>query len=405
MNDLPISDPAAEKATLGALLLRPELIPDVLKVAGPDAWWLPQHVHLVNVLADMHKAERTIDPRTVLDEVRKRGLLDQLSGTYLASLMERAWNPANAVEYAQTVAETHRARRVQQAAQRALQQVTGSVDDAVLTLAEAVDDVGSVDASGQESMNLDAFLSLPRDYDWLIDGLVERLDRVVVTGEEGGAKSWLLQQFAVCAAAGLHPFSFRKTKPIRVLLLDLENSPRLVGRRLDRLRDLARAAGAPVDPDMLRVECRPQGVDVTRPAGAAWFTGKVLANRPDLLVTGSLYRMHEQNINDELAARQLISVVDEVRTRARCAVMIEAHSPHPPPGAKRRDMRPAGSSLFKRSPECGIGLRPSKEEGVVDVVAWRGQRDDREWPAYLRDGRPSWPWVEHMPSWEFGRSA
>jgi hypothetical protein len=42
--------------------------------------------------------------------------------------------------------------------------------------------------------------------DWLIPDLLERRDRLILTGEEGLGKSYLLRQIAIMAAAGLDPF-------------------------------------------------------------------------------------------------------------------------------------------------------------------------------------------------------
>jgi hypothetical protein len=43
--------------------------------------------------------------------------------------------------------------------------------------------------------------------DWVIPGLLAREDRLILTGAEGLGKMMLLRQIAVCAAAGLDPFT------------------------------------------------------------------------------------------------------------------------------------------------------------------------------------------------------
>jgi hypothetical protein len=42
-------------------------------------------------------------------------------------------------------------------------------------------------------------------FDWIVPGLLAKGERMVLTAGEGLGKSTLLRQFAVCAAAGLHP--------------------------------------------------------------------------------------------------------------------------------------------------------------------------------------------------------
>ena len=58
-------------------------------------------------------------------------------------------------------------------------------------------------------------------------------------------------------------------------------------------------------------------------------------------------------------------------------------------------MRPTGTSLWLRWPEFGYGIRAADGydpmNRVVDFVAWRGDRAERDWPTQLRSGG-TWPW-------------
>ncbi|MER6074253.1 hypothetical protein ABT187_36580 [Streptomyces sp. NPDC001817] len=78
------------------------------------------------------------------------------------------------------------------------------------------------------------------------------------------------------------------------------------------------------------------------------------------------------------------------------AMLLEAHAPHAAAGAKRRDLRPIGSSLWLRWPEFGFGLSPSDEPGaqalrLMDWVPRRGARSERNWPEQFCEG-VTWPW-------------
>ncbi len=64
---------------------------------------------------------------------------------------------------------------------------------------------------------LDELLKLNVTYDWLVPNLLERKDRLIVTGGEGSGKSYLLRQMAVMMASGMHPFDKnRQIDPLRV---------------------------------------------------------------------------------------------------------------------------------------------------------------------------------------------
>lgn len=87
----------------------------------------------------------------------------------------------------------------------------------------------------------------------------------------------------------------------------------------------------------------------------------------------------------------MASALDEIRVKHDTVMLIEAHAPHGE-GADRAGWRPAGSSLWLRWPELGLGLKP--DESSVQVVQWRGARDrNRQWPVRLVEGR-TWPYVE-----------
>src|SRR5699024_6783073 len=79
----------------------------------------------------------------------------------------------------------------------------------------------------------------PDDYDWIIPNLLEKQDRVVITGGEGAGKSYFVQQMAILSAAGIHPMTGDQIDPIKVLVVDAENSEKQWRRRI---RPLVRKA-------------------------------------------------------------------------------------------------------------------------------------------------------------------
>ena len=236
-------------------------------------------------------------------------------------------------------------------------------------------------------------------YDWLIPNLIERGDRLMLTGFEGLGKSMLNRQIAVCAAAGLHPFTFEEIEPIRVLFIDCENSEKQARRKFRPLAAASIKYQRRVPDGNLRLIHRPEGLDLTREPDAAYLRERVAAHRPDLLFIGPFYRLHAGNMNDETPARNVTIVLDHIRAKGDCALIIEAHAGHGEAGSKR-SVRPTGSSLLLRWPEFGFGIRPSEDSQgktteIVDFVPWRGARDQRDWPESLAWGRKpdDWPWI------------
>jgi 5S rRNA maturation endonuclease (ribonuclease M5) len=233
-------------------------------------------------------------------------------------------------------------------------------------------------------------------YDWIVPGVLERGDRLILTGFEGLGKSMLQRQMAVCIAAGIHPFTLKPIEPHKVLLIDCENSERQSRRKFRPLAAASISHQRRVPEGGLRIIHRSEGIDLTRADDAAWLLERVTAHQPDVLFIGPFYRLHNANINEEMPARKTVAALDLARTQVDCALIIEAHAGHGEAG-KNRSVRPAGSSLLLRWPEFGFGLAPAEEPQPgqrckeVVVKAWRGARDDREWPSRLVWGDP-WPW-------------
>lgn len=242
-------------------------------------------------------------------------------------------------------------------------------------------------------------------HDWVLPGLLEHGDRIIWTAGEGGGKSVLQRQLAIAAASGAMPFSFEANAlgPQKVLVLDCENSSRQTRRHYRELMNIAERRRTPVKRGQLHIDVRPEGVDLTRPDGRAWLMRRVEEVVPDLLVIGPIYRLHNGDANSEEHARKVTVVLDEARATAHCAISLEAHSPQGN-GFGPRALRPVGSSLWLRWPEFGLGLRPvedeqsARDERARRVISWRGARDERQWPAYLRSGFDgSWPWRPYKP--------
>lgn len=407
----PPHDIDAEMSVLGACMLDRRVCREVLDTLDPAAMYKPAHATILNAIGKMHAAGRAIDPITLTKFLADEGDIARVGGNgYVFSLVHTVPTVANADYYAEIIQDRSLRRALIELGTQ-LVQMGYSPDSGTHDLVErAVAMARDVRDRGQASQDLPTedlldFVQHEDTYDWIVPGLLERADRLILTAAEGGGKSTLLRQMSVQLAIGVHPFDpATRPDPASVLVLDCENSAPASRRKYRHLLNVAERSKRGLHRGMFHVECRPEGVDLTRPADRAWVMRRVERYMPEVLIIGPVYRLHAGNPNDEELARKVSVVIDEARATANCAVLMEAHSPH---GGNigPRSLRPLGSSLWMRWPEFGFGLRPvedDKSAANVDgargrrVIPWRGMRDERAWPQFVKQGE-DWPWIPYTP--------
>jgi replicative DNA helicase len=408
-------DVTAEQALLGAAILASnDTMPAFLSV--PEfAYYMPKHQVIAGVIRDMIVNRKPVDAVTILAAIEEAGLSMRVGGgPYLHTLVSRPWVAVHAEAYAARVLELFGRRRLWEELTRESQRLDADWDsgecgrpiDASIGNLRAVCDelMGySAGAAIQEPRSLTDLLGERDTYDWLVPGLLERGDRIILTGEEGFGKSELVGQIALAIAGGVHPFMGEVLEGVepRVLIVDCENSVGQTRRRYRRIAgavDSTRATYQAPELDWnkrVRVEFRTSGLDLLKGSDVAYLEALVAACSPDLLVIGPLYKLHTTNINDGEAARKMLDVLDRLRERHGFALLTEAHPNKGERNDGSRRMAPEGSSLFMRWPEFGFGLRRSKDDpqNQADVISWRGQREERDWPSgFVRGYNGLLPW-------------
>ncbi|WP_406418335.1 DnaB-like helicase N-terminal domain-containing protein [Streptomyces sp. NBC_01614] len=408
---VPPQDFEAEQGALGACLLSKTALLEVLDVVESAAFYQPRHQLIFNAIAHMNSRGLSVDQITLGKYLADTGDLIRAGGTqYLYQLVRAVPTAANGEYYAEIVQDRGLRRSLIELGTRTVQAGYGTSGETTDLIERVVTESRDLRDRGMASEDLPVedildFVQHEDTYDWVVPGLLERQDRLILTASEGGGKSTLLRQMSVTLAAGIHPFRTWETiDPVKVLTLDCENGEAASRRKFRPLLAAADALEQPVQRGQFHIECRPSGLDLTRPADRAWTMRRVEKIKPDVLIIGPVYRLHAGNPNDEELARKVSVVIDEARATAGCTVLMEAHAPHGN-NMGPRSLRPLGSSLWMRWPEFGFGLRPVEDEKSAQnvegargrrVVPWRGSRDEREWPAFIKQGE-KWPWISYKP--------
>lgn len=365
-----------------------------ITLASGAAFYQPRHELIYNALVHQYARGYPTDPIATGDHLQHTGDLNRAGGrAYLAELTLHpgATIPASAGYYADIVNRHHQARQVDTlgTALRALAQAPDF--DTHTALAHLTDRIAALTASAtpdgatMPGLTVDELIdSDDPEYDWLIEGFLERTDRLILTGAEGAGKSTLLRQWGTQAACGVHPFTLAPVPPVRVLVVDLENSERQNRREYRRLR----AAAKHLDPGNLILHSKLDGLDLTDRGDEAWLDRMLTHHQPDLLITGPIYKLAGGNPNDEKDAKPAAMAIDRLRENHRVAVLLEAHSKKgESTNPRHRPKEPFGWSGWMRWPEFGQHI-----DTDGNLTPWRGARDSgRQFPSALQRGG-QWPW-------------
>ena len=96
--------PEAEQSVLGSMLIDSRCVNDVVGILRPADFFIQINRDIYETIYEMFSFSQTIDPVTVLDKMRERGVFDdKTTSKYLMELMEITPTAANVVRYAQIV--------------------------------------------------------------------------------------------------------------------------------------------------------------------------------------------------------------------------------------------------------------------------------------------------------------
>lgn len=388
-----------EQHLIGGCLAAPDMVRFAARQLTKDDFHDHRLGGVFETITRMLSRRDPVDPMTVADQARKDGVLG-VEFSDLLGFMSQVSSGVSVERYASQVKEQSMRRDLQAVAARLVAEANNPAVPVVQALSGATEELKRVmeaNNTGHDDPKLLAdILAVDDVFEWAIPGMLEKGDRMLVTGFEGGGKSTLLRQIVVLASAGIQPFTFDPIDPVRCMVVDVENSERQWRRAVRGMVNNATRFGS-CDPSQTLHIRSGMGLNITNDADLGKLHGWIDQHEPQVLMIGPLYKLVPGGIRGDEEASPVIAAIDSIRERG-VAIVMEGHAAKGTDTHGTRNLSPRGSAALMGWPEFGFGLYVDAEAPEkVDVIRWRGDREKRSWPSeFYRGG--IFPWTADTAS-------
>ncbi|KPK42513.1 MAG: replicative DNA helicase [Omnitrophica WOR_2 bacterium SM23_29] len=212
LEKLPPQNLEAEMAVLCSMLIEEEAISHAIEILNEDSFYKEAHKIIFNAIVSLYNKSRVADIVTLIDELKKRGALEDVGGiNYLTSLTTSVPTAANVRHYAKIVKEKSLLRNliasgttiVSEAyeaeedaddlldkAERMIFEITSKkIEGGFVSLKEIIkDSIETIDSLYQRKTNITGIPTGFHDFDRLTAGL-QPSDLIVVAGRPSMGKS------------------------------------------------------------------------------------------------------------------------------------------------------------------------------------------------------------------------
>lgn len=101
---IPPQSPESEMAVLGAIMVRPDAIHEIIDIVRPHGFYAERHRLIYETILELHSTGTPIDILSLANRLKEKKMLDQVGGkSYIVELSESVPSSANVKHYAEIV--------------------------------------------------------------------------------------------------------------------------------------------------------------------------------------------------------------------------------------------------------------------------------------------------------------
>lgn len=177
---MPCSLPS-ERALLGAILIDPATITDVIAILSADDFYLEEHKAIFNAMRELFDVSREIDPVTLIDTLVHKGVYEKAGGEdYIRSLLDATPNSMNLLDYARIIKDESVRRRIIDTCAEVSEQTFGEQESVAKILDYAQGQFLEI-SEGRDSRNFRAIRDVLREALETLHKLADDKDAVAGT--------------------------------------------------------------------------------------------------------------------------------------------------------------------------------------------------------------------------------
>lgn len=338
---LPAHDIEAERAVLGAILIQPDILPDLLATGlSPEDFWSAPLRETYRATLDLLAGSVPLDIVTLKDELNKRKVLDpeKFGVVQLGELFEVCPVAANGPSYARIVrrkaVERHIGRLQDEIGKKIAkgEAVNGEWEQ----LVEAGKQLESAEGkarSWKDSMRVgpvpasDLVDLVDQPIPYLIWPVVVAGSLTIIQGAPKGGKSSFALFLALCATKNIWPTPDRLAadRPLRVLYLAWEDPKIMMAKRLALYLTGLGLSKKELPPELVFLFA--PSVFVNQEQGTANLIAAIQETKADIVVIDTLSHIHgADDENDSVAMTVPMKNLARIAQETQAAILFAHHT-------------------------------------------------------------------------------